>query len=274
MHKPHSPARYVKLLQDALNMQFLAVQGEVHGVILGTLYGVDEGVEENEISGEIYRFIRVDPNEPWFNTSTGKQASGEDLREIKIPEHMLAHMQRIPFIFYPKEHELWFVSKDRKDRLSAQAAERFFSVLLSATAAAHNYPDVAVTALPAATALDEMFAMSEIRKIVFQFKRPNADDDDELEMKFLSRMESQNIKTINQELVGSAQSAIEPDAETKMEARIAAKNGLVTVFGRNAEGTNLQESTVDKPTKIFLKVRETIETAMNVLRQLGPSTSQ
>ena len=152
MHKPHSPARYVKLFQDALNMQFLVVQGEVHGVILGTLYGVDDGVEKNEISGEIYRFIRVDPNEPWFNTSTGKQASGDDLREIKIPENMLAHMQRIPFIFYPQEHELWFISRDRKDRLSAKAAERFFSALFTATVAANNYPDVAVTALPAATA--------------------------------------------------------------------------------------------------------------------------
>lgn len=274
MHRPHSPERYVKLFQDALNMHFLAGQGEVHGVILGALYGIDEGVEKNEISGEIYRFIRVDPNEPWFNISTGKQASGDDLREIKIPEYMLAHMQRIPFIFYPREHELWFISKDRKDRLSAQAAERFFSVLLAATVAEHNYPEVAVTVLPAATALDEMFAMHEIRKITFQFKRPNADDDNELELKFLDRMELQNIKTINQELIGVAPSTIEPDDETKAEARIASKNGFVTVYGRNAEGTNLQESTIDKPTKKFMKVREAIETAINVLRQLGPSTSQ
>lgn len=157
MHRPHSRERYVELFSSAYDVHKLYAQGEIHGLILGSLYGIGDAVQTNELSGEIYRFVKVDANEPWFNTVTRKQATEKEVQQISIPRHLLAHMQKILFIFFPREHELWYVSKDKSGVLAPGIVEKYLQTLFDHVVADQQFPQVDVTALPDEDALEEVF---------------------------------------------------------------------------------------------------------------------
>lgn len=267
MHRPHSSQAYVDLLKGAYRKNWLSSQGELHGLLLGSLTVADGASAKNEITGEIYRFVKIDPNDPWFDLRTRKQATETEVEQINIPSHLLAHMQRIPFVFYPTEHELWFIAKDKKANLGPLAAEKFFEELLAATAAELRFPEVSVTALPDKNALKTIFKLPELHKLILDFKRPNPDDAGDMEAIFEERMASQNIRGRREELTAPTGESIKPDAQTRAEARVAARNGKVVGYGKDAEGVKIEASTADHPAKFFVKVRSAIETSMDALRR-------
>lgn len=267
MHNPHSPQRYVDLLKEARRRQILVPQGEIHGLMLGVLYGSKDAVENNELTGEVYRFLKVDQNEAWFNLRERRRATEEEVQDINIPRHLLAHMQKIPFVFLPKQHELWFIAADRKARLAPPAAGRFFQTILTDAANRLDYPSVDVTVLPDAGALDDMFSVAHLHKIVMKFNRPNADDGAELEARFMARMEAQNLKSISTEMLSDEHRDIQPDEATVRDARIAARNGAVAIEGRDLNGAKVQLSTAQRPARFFKIVDSAIESAMDVLRR-------
>lgn len=265
MHNPHSPQGYVDLLVEARRRKKLFRQGEVHALMLGSLIGAKDAVKINEVRGEVYRFVKVDANEPWFNTQTNEQASDEEVAALNIPSNLRAHMQRIEFVFYPKEHELWFISRDGKNRLGPSRAERFFQLLFDDVVASKDLPPVDVTVMPEKTALQKMFNLHQLSRIVMQFKRPNPDDAADIAGRIMQRMEAQKVKTINEELIASKGHSIQPDAQTQAEAEVASHNGHVEVYGKDAEGVPVHESTVNKPLRVSMRVDSSIETAADVL---------
>lgn len=267
MHNPHSPQRYVELFKDAYALQFLIQQGELHGLILGSLYVNDNWAEEKSISGEIYRFVKVDANEPWFNTKTAKQATERDVEAINIPPHLLAHLQRIQFVFLTDKHELWFISRDRKNSLGPLVAERFMQKLLETVVAQKQYPTVSVTALPDAETLKNLLSMHRLQKLIIEVKRPNPDDGAGAAGRAMERLERWNVKRETVELIADDDESITPDNELRNYAEVAANNGSVTGIGKNAEGLPERESTVNKPRRIFVRVNDAIETMLGVLKR-------
>lgn len=267
MHRPHSPQRYVDLFKAAFNAGQFFQQGEIHGLLFGSLQDTVDAVEKNELIGEVYRFVKVDANEPWFDTRTKKQATSEEVDQINIPQHLLAHMQQIPFVFYPRQHELWFVSKDRKDSLPITVAERFFQKLLEKTAMANNFPEVAVTALPDFDALDEVLGLPDLHHIELSFKRPNPDDAGGIEAIFEERLANMNVRTRHETLTAVQGQVLQPDEQLRAEAAVAARNGNVMAKGRNEYGITIQATTAQKPRKIYMQVNSAIETGLDVLRR-------
>lgn len=265
MHNPHSPQQYVDLLVEGRRKKKIFRQGEVHALMLGSLTGTKNAVEANELRGEVYRFIKVDANEPWFNTQTNEQASDDEVAALNIPLNLQAHMQRVEFVFYPREHELWFVSRDGSNRLGPSRAERFFQLLLSDVAASKDWPQVDVTVLPEKTALKNMFKLHQLNRIVMQFKRPNPDDGAEITRRIMHRMQAQKVQIVNEELIATKGHSIQPDDQTIAEAGVAARNGFVAVQGKDIEGLPVSESTVDKPMRVPMRVDSSIETAADVL---------
>lgn len=268
MHSPHSPQGYVDLLRRALRRRRVFGQGEIHALMLGSLTGANSAVEANEISGEIFRFVKVDVDAPWFNTVTNEQASEDEIAELSIPSNLRAHMQQIQFIFFPREHELWFVSKDGRARMGPQRVEAFFQKLLDDAAASLDGQQVEVTALPDKAALNEMLKLPHLERILMQFKRPNPDDAADIAGRIMERMEKQNVARINEELIGARGVALKPDALTVAEAKVAARNGRVEVRGKDAEGLTVRESTDEKPLRVVASVDSDVETALAVVRRI------
>lgn len=267
MHNPHSQERYVNLFRDAYSLKSLIQQGELHGLLLGALYAGEAWKADNLISGEIYRFVKVDADEPWFNTRTAKQATEKDVAAINIPDHLLAHLQRIPFVFLPDKHQLWFVSRDRKNSLGPLVAERFLQKLFEIVAAQKQYPTVSVTALPDAETLKNLLSMHRLQKLIIEVKRPNPDDGAAAAQRTMQRLQRLHAKKETMELIADDDGSITPDDELKSYAEVAASNGSVTGIGKNAEGLPERESTAQKPMRIFTKVDEAIETLWMVLKR-------
>ena len=267
MHNPHSPQGYVGLFSAAYRLEEVVPQGELHALMLGALYGAKNGVENNQITGEIYRFVKVDANEPWFDLKTRKQAQEDEVDKINIPDHLLAHMQRMPFVFHPKTHTLFYVAADRKAKLGPQAAERFFQRLFDRVVDSQHIPSVEVTAIPDYDELDSMLNTYQLSKLVMQFKRPNPDDAHEFYKRFTQRMEAQGIKTINEELIAAGEEGLMPDRQTRKELEVAATNGSVRVIGKDASGQRVDLSTTQRPMKIFENLNEVIETVWDLLQR-------
>lgn len=261
MHRPHSPERYVELFSSAYDTHKLYEQGEIHGLILGSLFGVRDAVQTNELSGEIYRFVKVDANEPWFNTLTRKQATEKEVQQISIPQNLLAHMQKIPFIFFPKEHELWYLSKDKTGSLSPGVVEKYLQTLFDHVVAEQQFPQVDVTTLPDKDALEEVFDVPGLHRVELTFKRPNPDDAGDLAAKFEQRLAGLNVQSRQEVLTSKKGERLQPDEQLRAEAEVAARNGRVTSVGVDEHGTPVEASTAKKPKRIpmrFIEAKETI----------------
>jgi hypothetical protein len=267
MHKPHSPQLYVALLKNAKRLNALIDLGELHGAMLGSLDGPSEYAKGMVLTGEIYRFVKLDASEPWFNLQTSKQASDDDMGAIRIPRHLLPHLQRIDYLFRPDIHELWFVSEDRKDRLGAQAAVTFFQRLFDLVYQGGKCTQVEVTALPDVSSLEVMLSLHKLERMIIDLKRPNADDAASDEARLLKKLENQGIRHQQMQLVAAAGESIKPDQETQTLAAVAARNGSVSVVGKDAGGLRVEESTVAKPMILTRLVNSAMETASDVLRR-------
>lgn len=267
MHRPHSPQLYMTLLREAKNLNALITLDTLHAAMLGSLDGPDEYQKGVVLTGEVYRCVRLDPSQPWFNLQTAEAASDADMGSVSLPKHLLPHLQHIDFVFRPDTHELWFVSQDRKDRLGAQAAVKFFQMLFDRVYQAGKCTQVEVTALPDVESLDTMLSLHKLERMTIDLKRPNADDGASEEARLLKRLENQGIRRQETELVAGAGESIKPDAETRALAAVAARNGSVSVVGKDAAGQRVRESTVAKPMLLTRLVNAAIETAMDVLKR-------
>jgi hypothetical protein len=267
MHSPHSKKRYVELLAAAFSAKRMVRLGSVHGGMIGSLYGAAGESAEKELTGDLYRFLKLDPNEPWFNAQTKEAASADDLEALNIPQHLLPHLQKIPFLFKPSTHRLYLVSKDRKDSLSPGAAKQLLDGIFAPLAADGQFPPVEITIEPEKDALDEILKLKSLEHLFIELVPPNPDDGDEIEKSWKERLKKQNVRKQTIQLDSERNQSIKPDAETVALARVAASNGKVTASGHDAAGMKRELSTVDKPLRERVVHDPNVESIFDTLRR-------
>jgi hypothetical protein len=273
MHTPHSRKRYVELPATAFSAKRMVRLGSVHGGMIGSLYGANAASAEKELTGDLYRFLKLDPNEPWFNAQTKEAASPDDLEALSIPQHLLPHLQRIPFLFKPATHRLFLVSKDRKDSLSAGSAKQLLDGLFAPLAVEGLFPPVEITVEPEKDALDEILGLKSLEHLVIELVPPNPDDGDEIEKKLKERLKKQNVRKQTVQLDAERNQSIKPDADTVALAKVAASNGKVTATGHDASGLKQELSTVDKPLRERVLHDPNVETLFDALRRTADNLS-
>lgn len=267
MHSPHSKSRYVELLAAAFSARRMVRLGSVHGGMIGSLYGATSEAAEKELTGELYRFLKLDPDEPWFNAQTKDIASPDDLEAISIPQHLLPHLQRIPFLFKPSTHRFYLVSKDRKDNLSAGTAKQLLEGVFTPLIAEDLFPPVEITVEPEKDALDEILNLKSLEHLVIELVPPNPDDGDEIEKQWKERLKKQNVRRQTVQLDSERNLSIKPDPETVALAKLASSNGKVTATGHDAQGLKKELSTVDKPLQERVLHDPNVETLFDALRR-------
>lgn len=269
MHTPHSPQGYVDLFQKAYRLRRIATRGKTDGFMVGALYDVTDAVERNELQGEIYRFTNIDPEAPWFDTQTGKPAEESETQQIAIPQNLHPNLERIFFVFKPQEHRFWFVSKDRKTTMGPSLAEWFLQQLFDEVSRKYNLPPVEVTVVPDDAAVDEVLSLHRMTKLVLEFKRPNADDADEVEKKVMERMRERRINRVREEMTSNDSKGIKTDESLRAQADAAAHNGHVESHGYDASGVPAFESTKAKPARYPQLLDEAVETVWNLLSRVS-----
>jgi hypothetical protein len=263
-HAPHTPSRYVDLLRKAYNQRQIVERGTTHGMLLGSLY-VNE--DSTRVTGEIYSFINLDPSEPWFDLVKRDEAQHADVKQIHIPENLKPHLARYPFVFLPKGHRLYYLTKDKKKKtsLGPRAAKSFLEHVFSHPDIAADHGPVDVTVEPDREQLSKVLALATIRTLKIEVKRPNPDDHDSDEERVLKRLEQQNSRRMTIELKAEPNQTIKPDEETKMHAKVAASNGHVESSGRDANDKPDKRSTIDQPLVERAQYDPNLETEYQVL---------
>ncbi len=261
------------MFQRAYRLQRITTRGKSDGYLLGALYNSKNAAATNVMQGEIFRFTNIDPNAEWFNSQTGKPAEDGETEQINIPDHLHPNMERILFVFRPREHQFWFISRDRKTTIGPTVAANFLQQVFDEVCRKHNMPRVEVTLVPDEAAVDEVLGMARITKIVFEYKRPNGDDAGDLEMRIMKRMEQRNVDRLREEMTSSDPKGIEPDDELKVAAEVAANNGYVESTGYDAAGLPAIESTRERPARYVELLDEDVESVWSVLERLS-STSK
>lgn len=223
------------------------------------------------VSGEIYRFVKLDPDQPWFNAEKKEPATEEDVGSINIPKHLLPHLQRIPFVFNARRHQLWYVSKDQRNSLAPATAVRFFEALLQSTASAHDFPEVSVTAVPEKTSVDNILTLPGLEYLRIELVRPNPDSGEGAEDRWLKKMEDQRTTKLKLELLHTKNQVLQPSAETREMASVAANNGFVFGRGRSADGLPVEDSTKSRPLQQYEFVETNLETVSDVVRRAAAS---
>lgn len=271
MHNPHSAEKYIALMKDANKERRLVRFSGFNAAIMGSLTIPKNIQSEKFITGEIYRFVNIDHDLPWYNTITSEEATDGDMEKVKIPEHLLPNFQRIEFVFNPFKHQLWVVTHDRKESMGITRVAKFFQEIFDQLTRERRYPVVEVTPIPDHEELEAILAAKSIEKIKIDLRRPNADDDEDVEIKWQKKLEKLNAKQIRLEINSVDGESIVPDKETKEMARIAASNGNVSIYSRDASGLLHHESTQAKPLQISTHVNAEVETSLSVLKSVASS---
>jgi len=267
LHAPHPFERYVELLQKAFRRKVVVRLGSLPGAMLGTLNQPKNHGKTTLVSGEIYRFVKLNANEPWFNADKKEPATDKDVEAINIPSHLLPHLQRIPFVFNAKKHQLWYISRDQKNSFGPSTAVKFMESLLQSTALEFDFPEVSVTAVPESTSVHDILGLPGLEYLRIELVRPNPDDGESAEARWLRRLEEQKTTKAKLELFHAKNATLKPDAETRDMAEVAANNGSVYGRGRTADGLLVEDSTQDRPMLRQEFVNSEIETAADILER-------
>lgn len=244
MHGRHTAQRYVDLFSSVFHSKKIVPTRSEQGALLGSLYYRDANNPLSGIRGEVYRFIKLDPAEPWFNLQNNEAADPAELEQIRIPAHLKPHLVHFGFTFFPKGHRLYFETRNGTKTFGPSTAKQVFYDLLNGTS---EFGIVEVTAEPEKDAVDEVLGIPNLHRLCMDLVRPNPDDHAEEERRILERLANQNARKMEVSLVAPRNLALVPDHETKVLARVAASNGYVQGSGSDDLGRPITRSTREMP---------------------------
>lgn len=266
LHEPHSAAHYVDLIRSLYNLRRIVVLRGTTGALIGSLYPIDKDRPENGLVGELYQFIHLDTNEPWFDVENLEEATEQDVANIKIPEKLKPHLARFNFAFFPKGHRLYVQTRNKNRTFSINAAHKLTKTLLAAPRFL-KYNGVEVTVEPERDSLSRVLKIDYLKKLEIVLVRPNPDDHQAAERRVLEKLSRQDARRQDTVLYAAANQDLEPDADTKLLAKVASSNGMVTGYGFDSAGNAITKSTTEKPWVETAKFDPDVQTEFDAFLQ-------
>ncbi len=246
---PHSPERYVQLFRDVHRSKIVSKIGHKQSALITSVtnYHIGDKSPDAPICGDLVKFTDIDLDGTWFDLTNNKVADEADIEEINIPAHLKPNTSRFSFVFFPKQHLLFYEAYYLGKKLSPTAAVNSFKNILNNTRFLKKYGEAEVTHIPESDALSAALLTKHISLLKFKVTRPNADHFDEIEKKFLESMDKRNIAAITEEHKAVKGQSLEIDEKTKQKAMIAEHNGYVELKGRDGNQKVVEFSTTAHP---------------------------
>ncbi|MBS9903211.1 DUF4747 family protein [Vibrio alginolyticus] len=268
---PHSPQNYIKLFKAAEKVNYPV---RLRGDVFGNIYHIEKRIEKGKdtVHGEFVKYTNIDKEGDWYSLATRDLVDNkEDLEKIKaLPDHVKPNMSRFSFIFYPESHILVFENKYDDKTLAPAWAAKTLSSIFEQPSIFDKFGKVAVHVLPETDKIDEMLAL-DMRSITLFTHRPNPDaTDKKLEARVKKRFAKLNIETEERTLKAPVGEDLKLDEEFKKEARVAAKNGSVTIKHTNADNRVVTSSTKQHDFKLTETYNADTQLAIDVLKSVGP----
>jgi hypothetical protein len=131
-------------------------------------------------------------------------------------------------------------------------AKHIFSTLLSLELLGAEYPEVEVTLVPEAGAVERVLELPGLRMLYIRVVRPNPDVSDATRQRVMGRLEQAHASREEVILTKSAGATrLTPPDDLRELAEVAAENGEVRGEGRYGDGVKAELSTVDHPKRIY-----------------------
>lgn len=243
---PHSPERYIELFEDVITLKKkAAIRGDVYGSL--SKFDYIDSSKIGGFKGYIFKFLNVDPNEPWFDVEQEKAADSRMLQQVEVLKKIKPHFSFFMYHFFPKKHRFVFTSYYDKKSISPNSVAKFLKNLFYDPTIIDKYGEVDVVVEPSKEGLEKIFAINTIERLELVITKPNPDDQEEAEQMLLKRLGKLKAKQFREEYVSEKKESLVPDDELKILSKIAASNGYVVASGRNLEGRPVQESTIEHP---------------------------
>ena len=148
----------------------------------------DEADDATPLCGEVLCYTKIDSNGNWLNLSNFEILDDDEKkREIRLPKDLMPDTLAIQYVFYPKTHLLFFEVYHRRSKMSPQTMGKFLIGLFSSNSIQEQFGEVNVTVIPSHESLDQILRMPRITRLNISIRRPNADDQEELEKYVLRR---------------------------------------------------------------------------------------
>lgn len=243
---PHSPAIYSGLVKAAYELnRKIQIAGDLYA-ILGFFRQAGANAASPG-SGEIYRFIDIDPAADWFDLRKRKPATDAELESVNIPDHLKPHLQRLPYVFFPRNHRLVFATHWKNGAMAPTRVCNFFETLLNDPRLRNGFSTVNVTVEQEPHELETIFALHQLRELQIEIKRPNADTDEGIEKEILDQMRAENAAKQTVILDAEHDRSLKPSQRTKVTAKLAVSNGKVIAKGRDQDDVARELHTEQHP---------------------------
>ncbi|VVM80933.1 hypothetical protein PS682_02330 [Pseudomonas fluorescens] len=244
--QPHTPLTYVTMLRKMARFKF---EAQVHGdnaLLLGSCRYLDPSNPLVGVRGEIYKFLKLDSTDAWFNTENMDEATEDEIAEINIPENLKPHFKKFQYIFFPNGHRFYFVSSKSGQSLSSGLVKRFFETVFSREEFS-EFGTLNVTVQPDPNGLDELFSLQRISILKMEIDRPNPDDLEDVEAEILERLNRVNARREKIEFMEASNEGLRPDPYMRALAAVANDNGFVYAEGKGDDGLKKYLSTKNMP---------------------------
>ncbi|NVJ65986.1 MAG: DUF4747 family protein [Gammaproteobacteria bacterium] len=270
--QPHSPKKYHALFRDAYKLKKpVKISGHQYGILSRwhKLNPLETGI--TPFTGDIFKYTDIDMDGNWFNVLTNGFASESDLEDMVIKEHLKPNSSRFSYIFYPKQHIIFYEGYYDSKTLGPSNAERFFHNLLNQEELNDKYGKVDVTHVPSVDKLQEALKLKQIEKLKFVVNRPNPDDHATAEAEVLERMSQRNVSEFRQEFKAEEGKNIEMDNDLTTMAHISARNGMTFIKGKDLELKTQEFSTKSHPWTLKEYYDSGVELPFTVLARIANS---
>ena len=233
MH-PHSPEKYIQLLRHVSKQKLTSrINQNTAGLIAGVRYYERSKWNSQVVTGDLYRFGNIDWTSEWFNTKTSQTAEEDDLKGVKIPNHLKPNASRFSYLFFSQSHLLFYESYYDGNSIGHTTVQKLLRGIFDHESVLEKYGEIDVTTMPSREKLNQALKIDRMDRLFMSINRPNPDDLSAAERRVMRRLQAQNVKRHEHELIAIPGTGIEPDETTKELAKIASRNGVVTVKGKD-----------------------------------------
>ena len=226
---PHSEKSYADIFKRARELkQIIKIWGDTHALLCSALT-LNE-FEKSPITGEVYTFFDIDPNEPWFDILKGEAASDKETKEVKIPSHLRPHLKRIRYVFFPDRHTFVYVRSDSvHGRISPKSMQEFLTALLNDNRilAKVEFQAVEVRLVQDKQSLKKIFQSPRVERLDISIRKPNGDTGGEAQQSVEQELDEQNLEEYFVSQKAAKGKSIQPNKRTVRLMEEATLNGFV-----------------------------------------------
>lgn len=276
MH-PHSPKSYIELFNlIKKNSISINVRADKFCSMSSLEDPKDIMSSEPMLYGEFATYTHINTSQKWFNTLENISASEKDINKINVPHYLKPNCEKFKFIFFPDNHLLVFEHLNHEGKLSHSFLEKYFIGAFKNKKISNEFNNLSATIIKEPREVENLLAEKNIKKIKLITTRPNPDSLSSTEGKVKERFKKLNAIKEERILKAEKNKVLHLDEKLKMEARIAAKNGSVSVMLVGNDRKMVEKSTKDIPlvfhkthtkmdmnsyvllTSVAIKIRETL----------------